>query len=191
MSVEDRQRWNQRYAQGAFADRTWPSVLLADWVERIPVGRALDIACGAGRNSMYLARRGFDVTGIDISRVGLEHARRSAKDANLDIDWVEADLESGALPVDGPFDLIVLFRYVNLELVSRLPPLLAPGGWLIVEEHLLAVDAENGPSNPAFRVAPGALRAAVGDLHIETEQEGFVNDPDGRKFPVARIVGHR
>ena len=50
MSRADRKKWNERYRAGAFAERTHPSALLEDWIDRLPLGRALDLACGAGRN---------------------------------------------------------------------------------------------------------------------------------------------
>ena len=193
MSAEDRERWNARYAEGAFSERTWPSALLAEWTDRLPHGKALDVACGAGRNALHLARSGWAVTAVDISGVALERGARDARAEQLDIEWVEADLELAELPVPGPFDVIVLFRYVNLPLIRALPELLAPGGWLMVEEHLHAPDAENGPSNPAFRVEPGALKDALTgqkEMRFELYSEGMVNDPDGRPFPIARAIAH-
>ena len=195
MSRADREKWDERYRAGAFAGRTHPSALLADWIDRLPKGRALDLACGAGRNALFLARHGFDVTGVDISTAGLERARRSALDAGLEIDWRQQDLDDG-LMVSGAFDVICLFRYVNRNLMRSLSGLLAPGGILLIEEHL-AVDPEAlgaplaGPSNPVFRVDPGELRNLTEDLELLHQEEGIVIDPDDRHVALARIVASK
>ena len=190
MSRADREKWDERYRGGAFAERPHPSALLEDWIDRLPGGRALDLACGAGRNSLFLARNGFEVTGVDISSAGLERARHSALVADLEIDWRQQDLDDG-LEAQGKFDVICLFRYVNRHLIGSLPPMLAPGGMLLIEEHLV-VDARSlkapiaGPSNPAFLVKPGELRALTASLESLHQKEGIVTDPDGRHVALAR-----
>ena len=192
MSRADREKWDARYREGAFAGRTHPSALIKDWIGRLPKGRALDLACGAGRNALFLARNGFEVTGTDISTVGLERARSSARNAGLDIDWRQQDLEEG-LEVEGRFEVICVFRYLNRRLICSLPEKLSPAGVLMVEEHL-AVDQENlavsiaGPSNPAFLLAPGELPGMAGDLRVLHQEEGIVTDPDGRHVALARLV---
>ena len=71
MSTEDRDKWNQRYAEDSYR-KSNPVSLLSNWLPEIPVGRALDVACGAGRNSIFMAEAGFQVDAIDISREGLK-----------------------------------------------------------------------------------------------------------------------
>ncbi|HEY5624700.1 MAG TPA: SAM-dependent methyltransferase, partial [Gammaproteobacteria bacterium] len=100
------------------------------------------------------------------------------------------DLETAELPA-GPYDLIVMVRYTNANLIRRLPPLLADGGCFLCEEHL-ETDAEVvGPSDPAFRVAPGALRDLVSGLEILHYGEGLFTDPDGRTAALARLLARR
>lgn len=191
MSQADRDKWNQRYLEGAFADRTHPSALLAEWIDKLPGGSALDVACGAGRNALFLARNGYEVTGVDGSKIGLERAALSAQSENLDVTWIERDLDDG-LGLSGPFDVVVVFRYFNLQLVGQLPDLLAPGGILIVEEHL-ATEEEDvvGPTNRKFCAQPGELRAHIDGLEVLLDTEGIVIDPDGRKSSSARFIGQR
>jgi SAM-dependent methyltransferase len=188
MSDDDRNRWNARYAAGAFAARTWPSALLAEWSDRLRPGRALDLACGAGRNALFLARHGWQVDAIDISAVALERAAETARAEGLAVTWIEADLER-TRPT-GRYDLVVLFRYLDPDLIEALPGLLAPGGWLIVEQHVESDGHQNGPDNPAFRLAAGALgRSLAGRLEVIAASEGEVIDPDGRPMALARLVG--
>mgnify|MGYP005733379009 CR=1 FL=1 len=97
MAQDDRERWNARYAAGAYADREHPSDIVAQWVERHAdyangPGQALDLACGAGRNAYFLASRGFTVDAVDISSTALQRAaERTPKD--LAIRWIEHDLD--------------------------------------------------------------------------------------------------
>ena len=194
MSKADRVKWDERYRTGAFAERPHPSVLLEAWVSRLPngcgrsSGRALDLACGAGRNSLFLARHGFEVTGIDVSSEGLKRAAASAEREGLDVTWMRHDLDEG-LPVSGPFNVVCLFRYVNPALVRQLPDLLATDGILMVEEHLATDQPVAGPSNPAFCVQPGELRRLLPGLDVLHQEEGIIADPDGRQVAIARLVG--
>jgi tellurite methyltransferase len=190
MSEADRSKWDQRYRDGAYAGRTHPNALLAEWVDRIPRGRALDVACGAGRNALFLAARGFDVDAVDISRAGLDRAREHARAAGLEVNWIEHDLDT-PLALDAEYALILVARYVNLPLISALTEKLAPDGFLVCEQHLATQAEVAGPSNPAFRVTPGELRAAARGLMIHYEDEGVIDDPDGRPVALARLVAQR
>lgn len=153
----------------------------------LPAGaRVLDVACGAGRNALHLARLGFAVTGIDGSAVALERAERNCGD--LPVQWHVADLEHGLPPGLEPFDLIVMVRYVNEPLLGNLPSLLRPGGWLLVEQHMRSKAQVGGPGRDAFRVAPGALRRAVSGLHCLVAEEGLVPDPDGKPMALTRLL---
>ena len=189
MSAEDRRKWDARYRQGAYETRNHPSAFLEQCADRLPRrGRALDLACGAGRNAIFLAQRGLEVDAVDISSVALKRARKSA--ADLPINWLEADLEDGFSPTCG-YDVIVNIRYVQLDLVCALVPVLRPGGVLVVEQHLLSDEAVTGPKNPAFRVAPGALPSIATDLDIEQQEEGVFVEPDGTVAALARLLARQ
>ena len=187
MSDLHRERWDERYRKGAYVDRVHPSALLESWLPDIPRGNALDIPCGAGRNSIFLALNGFSVLGVDISAVALERAAESASARGLEIGWHESDLDKG-LDIDGTFDLIVMIHYVDLSLIKNLSSFLNPGGYLIVEMHLETDKEVIGPSDPAFRVSPGALRDAAADLDMVNYSEALVAESDGRVAALARMV---
>ena len=190
MSDADQEKWDERYRLGAYEDRTHPSAWLERWVPDVTVGRALDVPCGAGRNALYLASRGFSVTGIDISAVALARAEATARASGLSVDWIRRDLDTGH-GVTGPFELIVMIHYVDLDLVAACADLLAPGGHLVVELHLATDQPVAGPQDPAFRVAPGALRGAAGHLDILACSEEIAQDPDGRTVALARIAARQ
>ena len=92
MTQIDRDKWDQRYAGDSYNKKN-PVTLVADWLPQIPTGRALDIACGAGRNALFLAKAGYRVDAIDISPEGLKLANQEAENLGLDINWIEHDLD--------------------------------------------------------------------------------------------------
>lgn len=190
MADADRGRWDARYRQGAYQDRTHPSAFLAAHVDRAPIGEALDLACGAGRNANFLASRGFTVNGWDISVEALGQAQARAEELALDIDWRSCDLERVTLPKDH-YDLVIQIRYVNWALVGQAIDALRPGGVFLSEQHLVTDRDVVGPSNPAFRATPGQLRAAVSPLAIEIYEELHTVDPDGRAVALARVLARR
>ena len=112
MSSTDRQKWDERYRTGAYQDRDRPSKFLTRWLPKISSRRALDLACGAGRNALYLAESGFTVDAVDVSGVGLARAKASACDRGITVNWIEQDLDTGLAGVDR-YDLILMIRYVN------------------------------------------------------------------------------
>lgn len=189
MSKLDRDKWDRRYADGSFR-RGNPVNLLQEWLPRLRSGKALDVACGAGRNAIALARAGFRVDAIDISAVGLELARREAESLGLDINWIERDLDL-AYDFDADYDLIVVLWYVNLPLIARLGDCLAAGGHLICEEHLVADGQLAGPENRHFRVQPGALRAAARGLEILFYEETESVNTEGEPMASARLVARK
>jgi SAM-dependent methyltransferase len=157
-------------------------------------GRALDVACGAGRNALHLATHGFSVTALDISTVALARGRRAAAERGLDVEWLCADLDEeldGALP-HGGFDVIVWVRYVNRTLLPHLVARLNVGGLLLCEQHLITDDAEvAGPTSARFRLAPGELERAAQSLSVLHSYDGPVVDPDGRRVALAQLVARK
>ena len=118
MSEQDRDKWNHRYATDSQRKHN-PVELLVDWLPKLPRGRALDVACGAGRNALLLAQAGYRVDAIDISSEGLNLARQKAESQGLEINWIEQDLDESR-EFDRNYDLIVVMWYVNLPLIARL-----------------------------------------------------------------------
>ena len=199
LSQADKERWDSRYLGGAYETRRRPSTLLVQWLERLEFSaserKALDLACGAGRNALYLARRGWQVDAVDISTVALERLGAAATAERLPVNCIHLDLDSAAMAVQGfsgqSYDLAVMMRYTDLALVRSLPPAVSMGGYVIVEKHMETEAVVAGPRNSRFRVATGALRRAADKFEVVHYHEGIVTDPDGRDVALAQLVGRR
>jgi tellurite methyltransferase len=201
MSGQDRDKWNDRYRAGAYAERPHPAALVERWVPDLfdrrlersvaAAPRALDLACGAGRNAIWLAERGFVVDAVDVAEAGLELARRRAAERGVTVGWHCLDLDEG-LPVelDG-YDLILAMRFLDRQVFPQLPQRLRPGGWLLCEVHLKTDVAVIGPRGEAFRAAQGELITLFPGLDVVSCEEGLFEDPDGRMAALARLVGRR
>lgn len=197
MAEADRDKWNERHRDG-YAAHGQPSALLEQWINRIPRGRALDLACGSGRNALFLAANGFEVDAVDISDAALDIGRRRARQAGLRVNWIEQDLDGS---LDGPlaespdgadgYTLLLVVRFVDLPLIRKLTDKLAPGGMLVTEQHIVTDAVVGGPSDPAFRLQPGALREVAEGLRVLSFEEGIVEDPGQQPMALARLVAQK
>jgi SAM-dependent methyltransferase len=186
MSKQDRIKWNQRYAEDSYHKNNSVS-LVEDWIPKLAAGRALDVACGAGRNSIFLAQAGYQVDAIDISPEGLKQAREKAEHQGLSINWIEHDLDQ-PFQFDTDYDLIIVMWYVNLVLITRLCDCLAPGGYLLCEEHLITDAQVIGPTSLNYRVAPDELREAVSGVDVLLYEESVEMNSEGDQVASARVV---
>jgi len=209
--MDDRTRWDARYRNGAYAERPWPSTFLEQNIVALPSSggdgshghdKALDLACGAGRNSVFLAQHGFTTQGIDISAAAIAAGSAYACQVKTKVAWRCQNLleqtggkNLGRDPIHdlGHFQLIILFRFVAPGLLTHLMDHLLPGVHLMVEEHLQHDLGEQivGPRNPDFRVAPNALlgevEAASQSFDVIEHFAGLVAEPSGEKAAVSRL----
>src|ERR1019366_1044472 len=145
--------------------------LVAELAEVVP-GRALDLACGEGRNAVWLAEHGWQVTEVDFSPVGLAKAGRLSREHDVDVEWIEADVVEWD-PPRAAFDLVIVF-YLHLPATERTRVLvhaqdaLALGGTLLVVGH----DSSNltqgygGPHDPAVLFTPEEVTIDLHKLRI-------------------------
>ncbi|MET3768960.1 SAM-dependent methyltransferase [Marisediminicola sp. UYEF4] len=168
--------WDARYAEAARSDSSvWslePNAFVASVVAGFAPGTAIDLACGEGRNALWLAQRGWQVTAVDFSAVAVEAGRRRADHLGLEVNWVVADVTDWVPPA--LVDLIVI-AYLQLpaaELASVIATCagsLEPEGLIVLVAH----DLDNlergvgGPQNPAVLTSVDSLRAAAADVEIE------------------------
>lgn len=188
MSESERRRWDERYATGDYQPRTWSTQFLEQWASQFKTGRALVIACGTGRNALYLAEQGFDVVGVDISTVALEKARAEAVARGLSVEFWNEDLDAIDLRAE-TFDVITVIRYRNTQLWPKLIGALRPNAWVLVEHHLKTSAAVAGPSTDEFRLDPGELLTAFAGLRIVHYSEQIEpSDDSSTEYAIARLV---
>ena len=168
-----REDWNARYAQKELLWTAQPNRLFAAEVEGIEPGRALDVACGEGRNAVWLAELGWHVTGIDFSDVALGKAAELARARGVEVEWVAADVLVHE-PAPGAFDLVAVL-YLQLphgelaRALRRAARAVAPGGALIVLGHDTRnlTDGYGGPRDPSVLFTPADVVASLDDLVVE------------------------
>lgn len=193
-----RERWNARYAAGAF--EPFPPLpaqwllehrdLLAERVASCERPAALDVACGDGRNARLLAELGFAVDAVDVSDVAIEALRAAAAERGLRVDARVRDLERDALPAR-EYDVVVCLNYLQRDLFGALTAALRPGGLLLVETFARAHVEELGRDfNPAYVLERNELLRAFGGLYVRHFREGVAQLRGGERG-VASIVAQR
>ncbi|MGD9704998.1 MAG: class I SAM-dependent methyltransferase [Acidimicrobiia bacterium] len=165
--------WDERYSGTDLVWTAEPNRFLVEEVADLAPGRALDVACGEGRNAVWLAGRGWQVTGVDFSAVGLDKARQLAESRGVVVEWVTADVTRYEPPTEA-FDLVIVL-YLHLpsaEIAAALAHAtgaLAPGGTLLVIGHDASnlTDGYGGPQHPRVLYGPDEIVAALGTLTVE------------------------
>lgn len=167
----NRTDWDARYAAEPSLWGAEPNQFVRARVAELEPGVALDLACGNGRNALWLARRGWRVTAVDISAVAVEQAAARGAALGVDVDWQQADLLEWTPP--GEVDL-ALICYLHLPMPDLMKVLrtaggaLRPGGRLLYVGHarMNLERGYGGPSDPAVLTEIADLAAAAGELHV-------------------------
>ena len=133
-SSQDKERWDRNYQTDRYIFGKAPIPFLTKNVELLPKGQALDLAMGEGRNGIFLATQGFDVTGVDISEEGLKKARALGTEQGVTITTQVADLQQYQIPVE-TYDLILCTYYLQRNLFPQIKAGLKPGGMALVETY--------------------------------------------------------
>ncbi len=153
-------------------------------------GRALDLACGAGRNAVLLASRGWQVTGVDASSAGLKIAQSRTAALGLEIELIQADLETGGFQIEEQsYELIIDFFYLHRALWPVIRSGLKIGGVFVAEIHLQDITPGVKPMNPEFLLAPGELLSEFRDWKIEDYSEDGRSTVFSRR--TARLIARR
>jgi len=189
MSEEDRQRWNTRYSQQQGTRE--PSPFLRSLADRLPdKGRALDVAGGAGHDSLWLARRGLDVTLTDISDVALERAAEGAREGGVSLRLQRLDVETEPLP-PGPFDVVLCLNFLWRPLFAGFSKVLAPGGLLVFAQPTRSNLQRHAHPSARFLLEDGELPGLLQGLEIVSYTEGWTDDGRHEARLVAARVAQR
>ena len=185
--------WDERYSRGEHATLE-PHHLLIRLAETLPAGVALDVACGAGRHALYLAGRGWRVTAVDASKVGIGITKERARSLGVEVDALVADLEQNGFEIESQaYDLICDFYYLQRDLWPKLREGVRKGGLFIAAIHLGGEDAGKETRNPAFLLQPGELRDEFDGWEVLHYHETSLNDEDAgeHRHRTAEIVARK
>ena len=173
--------WDERYR--SHREIGPPTPLLVEIAETIAPGRALDLGCGAGRNALWLAEHGWQVTAVDGSREAID----ILSGRNPKIDARVADLEKHEYAIEpDSWDLIAMCYYLQRDLFEPAKRGVVRGGVVLAIVHIPA------PGEPLtrFRLNPGELAGYFNDFEILHSHEGVPHDPEHRQW-VAEIAARR
>lgn len=184
MSIEDKKKWNKKYENNPIPDI--PIELITNHSIKAQKGRALDIACGMGRHSKYLASIGFDVDALDISSVAIESIQNIPN-----IYPQEVDFDSYKLKINY-YDLIICTFFLKRELFPQIVDALNDGGVFIYETFVYHPDNQQTPSERSYLLESGELEHIFKDklefIHID---EYWNKTMKGYKMKKASFVGKK
>lgn len=185
---DSRAAWNSRWREKA--DESWePDPWLLKVRPLLPGGRVLDIACGRGRNALYLAGQGLVVTAIDVSEEALSQLTAAASRRNLQIETRQVDLEAAPQLAGDAFDLVIDFFYLHRLLLPTLRQSVRPGGVAVLRTFSRAGSFPGGPDNPDIVLRPGELLEIFAGWEILLHEEGI--EPSRKGGSLAGIVARR
>ncbi|GAF45995.1 class I SAM-dependent methyltransferase [Rhodococcus wratislaviensis] len=196
----DAAAWDERYSQSELVWGAPPNAVVVERVTSLPRGRALDLACGEGRNAHWLATRGWEVTGLDYSAVALDKARRVAAEAPRSVrerlDYRVADVTDSDL--GGEYDLVLMI-YLHLapeerlQVVNRAISALKPDGILMILGHdtVNLSQGVGGPQDPEILYTPDDLvNSFDGRVAVDVAERRFRETDAGTAID-ALVVAHR
>jgi len=171
---KDKEKWDKKYTEmaGLLAQRS-PSELVSGFFKEAPGTRALDLACGGGRHSLFLAEQGFDVDAVDISTVALAALREKADPEKINL--IEADLDT-FVPEAGAYDMIVKTNFLDRGLIVRAKAALRPGGIMVVETYMADPGNEKADANPDFLLQKEDLISLFGEGFTVLAYKEFWNE---------------
>ena len=184
-SEDTRRHWDTVYNTKTYVFGKEPAGILKDNLKLLPVGRALDIAMGEGRNSVFLAKKGFSAEGVDISDVALRKARRLAQENGVRIKALAADLMHYSITPDS-YTVIVNIDYLQRSLIPQIKKGLKKGG-VVVYENATVDDLANKPAQHLrrdFLLNKGELK----ELFKEFEILYYRESNDGKNAKASLIA---
>ena len=164
-----------------------PAQFLVGNLELLPAGRALDVAMGGGRNTVYLARMGFDVEGVDVSLEAVNDALKLAREVGVTIRAQIADLEGNYHIEKGAYDVIICFNYLQRSLIPQIKDGLRKGGTVVYETFIVDQAQFGKPRNPDYLLKHNEFLDMFHDFRCLRYREGIM---EGRKA-IASIVAQK
>lgn len=184
MSIEDKEKWDKKHIEAPIP--TQPIDLVTSFAELAPGKEALDIACGMGRHTRYLASEGFHVDALDISSTAIDSLRGIENISPKEVDFDTYRLE------ENKYDLIVCTYFLDRRLFPQIEKALKPGGIFIYETFMYHPDNDRSTSNRTFLLEEGELEATFDEryeiMHI---REAWDTDYKGAKTMIGQLVAKK
>lgn len=178
-----KQVWDKKYGRTVYIYGKAPSKFLAENFNVIPAGSSvLDMGIGEGRNAVFLAKKGYQVTGVDISSVAIKKAHLLAKEYGVRIKTIVGDLSKYKIKA-ASYDAIICFYYVDRSIVKRMISWLRPGGILIYEAHLLKQQKQDG-GEPSYYLKDQELLTLFKGMKVVKFEEPI----DGQEYTSSIIL---
>lgn len=181
-------KWDERFRKGEYPLDPDPAPILRQYVGTFPDGRALDIATGTGRNSVFLAEKGYTVDALDKSREGLKIARENAEERGVadDCSWIHADAFEYSYPED-MYDVITIQSFYIMDRLTDIKAALRTDGVLFYQTHLRTAESvDYGPPNRR-RVGANELLRACLDLTVLHYRE-FTTGEENQRGAYAQLI---
>ncbi len=195
----DKHAWDERYSAGEYLWSDVANEFVESQLGDESPGRALDLGAGEGRNAVWLARRGWAVTAVDFSAVGIEKGRRLAADFGVSVDFEVADVLGWELGSRQGFDLVVL-SYLQLPREQRLMALelaaasTVGGGvvFVIAHDRCNVANGYGGPPSAEVCYSPGETASVLREAGLDIERsevvDRVVSTPDGDRTALDTLV---
>ena len=166
-SEERRGQWDQKFNKSEYVYGTEPALFLRENIAKLPVGRVLDIAMSEGRNAVFLAKKGFNVEGVDFSEVALRKAKKLAHEQHVSIATINADLSHYKIK-ENSYDVILNIDFLLRGLVPEIKKGLKKGGVVVFENF--TVDQLKNPDGQGtsrdWLLNKGELKEMFKDFEI-------------------------
>lgn len=189
--VYEKDTWDDRFRSGGYSRNPEPPRVLEQYVETFPDGRALDIATGTGRISVFLAKHGYVVDAVEQSEEGIRIARQRARDVGEDVNWIQADALDYVYP-ESTYDVVTIRSCRLLDRLTDIKAALKPEGILFYQDHMRTTEPlQSGPSDDQYRVGANELLRNCLDLTILHYKEFTAVKDDGDLDAYAQVIARK
>ena len=174
MARDDKIKWDKKYSENSeLLARRAASEAVVKYYKMCSGKRALDLACGSGRNSLFLEEKGFFIDAVDISQIALEKLRSRRKSER--VNTIQADLDRFELEKER-YDLIIKCNFLDRDLIKRAKEALKVGAIMVVETYMEDPENEKQDSNPNFLLKKDELLEIFKNGFEVLEYKSFWNE---------------
>lgn len=179
MSLKDKEKWDAKYLKKPrLLVPRYASIHLQKYIDEVKKGKVLDLACGSGRNTLFLAQNGFEVDALDIAQIALDALRTQLKAENLShlVDTKLIDLDSFS-QTDDKYNLILMCNFLDRKLLQKTKQTLNKDGIFIVETYMLDDENEKEDSNKIYLLEKNELKKIFSDSYEILFYDEYDNEP--------------